>query len=206
MQAHRGRTFGPEDDRAPGANAVLVLSHSYWQRRFGGDPTLIGRSLTVEGRRYLVVGIAAPGFIGTEVGHGIDLWVPISMQADFMPELLARSEMRWLFLIGRLKPGVALATAQAEVNLTLRRFLAEDPVLARDVREPRAVRVELEPGSKGASGLRRQFREPLTSLMVGVGLLLLIVWLNVRTCCPPGPWIGSARLGFAARSAPAGRA
>jgi hypothetical protein len=156
VRAHRGRPFGREDEGAPGTNAVLVLSYPYWQRRFGGDPTLIGRSIRVEGRSYRVIGITAPGFNGTEVGHGIDLWVPMSMQADFMPRLLDRSEMRWLFLLGRLQPGVALAAAQAEVNLTLQRFLAEDPVMLREAREPRrALRRGLAMGQPPHPGDRR---------------------------------------------------
>lgn len=179
VRAQRGRTFGPEDDGAPGTNAVLVLSHGYWRRRFAGDPAVIGRSVTVEGRSHVVVGVAPRGFTGTEVGGTTDFWIPMSMQASFMPALLQRGEMRWLLLVGRLKPGVGLAAAEADVNATLQRFLADHPATGRGATDPATVRIVLEPGGKGVSDLRRGFRDPLTSLMVGVGLLLAIVWLNV---------------------------
>jgi predicted permease len=182
VQAFRGRTFLPDDQTAPGANPVVVLSHGYWQSRFGGNPAIVGAILRVNERPYTVVGITAPEFNGSRVGDGpTDLWVPITMQAEFMraPSRLSQRDQFWLLLIGRLKPGVSMASAETNVNLTLQRFLTEDPGLASDAARRQAVRISLDPGARGVSLMRDEFRAPLLTLMAGVGLLLLIVCLNV---------------------------
>jgi predicted permease len=181
VRAYRGRTFLPEDETAEGANPVAVLSHGYWQRRFGSNPAIVGAILTVNGRPYTVVGITSPGFNGSRVGDATDLWVPITMQPAFMraPSRLHQRNQLWLLLIGRLKPGVSIASAETNVNLTLQRFLAQDPGLASDAARRQAVRISLDPGAKGVSRMRDEFRAPLLTLMAGVGLLLLIVCLNV---------------------------
>ena len=158
-----------------------MLSHGYWQRRFGSNPAIVGATLTVNGRPYTVVGITSPGFNGSRVGDATDLWVPITMQAAFMraPSRLNQQNQLWLLLIGRLKPGVSIASAETNVNLTLQRFLAQDPGLASDAARRQAVRISLDPGARGVSRMRDEFRAPLLTLMAGVGLLLLIVCLNV---------------------------
>ena len=182
VQAFRGRTFVPDDQTAPGANPVVVLSHGYWQRRFGGNPAIVGEILRVNERPYTVVGITAPEFNGSRVGDApTDLWVPITMQAEFMraPSRLTERDQFWLLLIGRLKPGVSMASAEADVNLTLQRFLSEDPGLVSDVGRRQAIRISLDPGARGVSLMRDEFRAPLLALMAGVGLLLLIVAMNV---------------------------
>jgi predicted permease len=177
VSAYRGRAFLPEDETAPGANPVVVLSHAYWLRRLAGNPAVVGDHLTINGHQYTVVGVAAPGFTGSKVGDSTDFWVPVTMQAELMrtDPMLGQRDAWWLLLIGRSRPGVALASAEANVNLTLQQFLSED----RSVRDGGAIRIGLESGAKGVSRLRRTFRDPLLALMVGVGLLLLIVCLNV---------------------------
>jgi predicted permease len=183
VSAHRGRTFLPEDETAPGANPVTVLSHEYWQRRFVGDPAVVGSRLLVGGSTYTVIGVAAPDFNGTRVGVEVtDFWVPMTMQGDLMRDgpLLASNQRRWLVIAGRLKPGVSMTAAEAEANVILQQFLAERPALAIDDNARRAVRVDLVPGGRGISPLRHaRFRTPLLVAMAGVGLLLLIVCLNV---------------------------
>jgi predicted permease len=182
VAAHRGRTFSAVDE-APAADPALVLSYGYWQRRFGGDPATIGQRITVDGRPHLVVGVAAAGFAGSEVGGGTDFWIPIATAAPsaaFPPDFRAGAHVtsarhQWLLVIGRSKPGFPLATAEASANLILQRFLSDHP----ETRAPREVRIQLEPGATGVSTLRPRFRQPLTALMAGVGLLLLIVCLNV---------------------------
>jgi predicted permease len=175
-----GRGFLPEEEGVAGANRVLVLSHQYWQRRFGGNPAVMGARLVVSGSEYTVVGVAPPGFNGSEVGRATDFWAPLGAQAA-----LARTEAPldqrdrwWLLLVGRLKPDVTLTAAAASVNLTLQQYLAENPVHGKQVSR-QAVRIELLPGGQGVSQLRGGFRQPLLILMAAVGLLLLIVCLNV---------------------------
>jgi predicted permease len=188
VPAQRGRLLTPQDDTAA-AEPVVVVSHGYWQRRFGGDPSLVGARLEINATSFTVVGILAPGFEGTAVGERVDLWVPLHSQARLSRRdpLLDSRKMWWLHLFGRLAPGTDLAVAQASANVTLQRFLAEglfrmselpdtDPTVARTAQD---VRIELSAGGSGLTGVRRSFREPLLVLMVGVGLLLLIVCLNV---------------------------
>jgi predicted permease len=177
----RGRTFAAGDETAPGANPVLVLSHHLWQRRFGGDPSLLGAQVTVNGRSYTVVGITPPGFVGTNVGAPTDFWVPLTMEAQ-----LALSEPRlgramdwWLLVVGRLAPGVSLREAEARVNVALQQHLAANPVLAPREGGPRAIRAVLEPAGQGVASARRAARDPLLALMAGVGLLLVIGYVNV---------------------------
>ena len=188
VPAYRGRTFSPDDDTAPGANPVLVLSHGYWQRRFGGNPATIGATLRINGGIYTVIGVTPPEFTGIKVERATDFWVPLSMDLPLRGKTTVSPEERdrgWLHVIGRLKPGVSLAAATTRVNLVLQQYLAEPalqaahPSLAESPERRRAVRIELNSAATGVSQLRRHFREPLSVLMVGVGLLLGIVCLNV---------------------------
>lgn len=73
----RGRAFLPEENRVPGAHAVAVIGHELWQRRFGGDPGIIGRTIVLTGHGFVVVGVAPPGFVGTAIEHPAEVWVPI---------------------------------------------------------------------------------------------------------------------------------
>ena len=177
VPAVRGRTFLPADAGTTEGPSAIVLSHAYWQRRFGGDLTLVGARLTIERKSMTVVGIAAPGFVGLDVGIATDFWVPMSARPQ--PVMEFRREERWLRVFGRLKAGVSSASAEAGVNLTLQRYLAEDPSLAGDRPARQAIRVQLDPAATGASSLRQSYRDPLLALLAGVALLLLIVCLNI---------------------------
>jgi predicted permease len=178
-----GRTLQPEDD-LPSASPVVVLSHRYWTLRHGANPAIIGATVTVNGRPHTVVGVMPPGFTGLDLSREVHVWVPMAtMQADFLSDraiLLDKVETRWLLPIGRLAPGVTLAAAEASVNVTLQQFLADDPRLGQQpIGQRQATRFRVDPGAQGLSGFRNSFRTPLTVLMVGVGVLLLIVCLNV---------------------------
>jgi predicted permease len=182
VRPFRGRTFLPQEEGRAGAEPVVVLGHEYWQRRFGGDQQVVGARITLNRRPYTVVGIAAPTFVGLDVGQPTDLWVPFEAMAnEFRGErsLLTSPQQRWINIVGRLKPGVSMAEAEAKVNVTLRQWITDHPGFARDAAASQAVRIVLQPGAMGASGLREGFREPLRALMAGVALLLLIVCLNV---------------------------
>jgi predicted permease len=188
VRAAHGRTFLPEDETAPGANPVLVLSQRFWQRRFGGDPGVVGMRLTVNGAPFTVVGVTAPGFAGAEIGGHDDFWVPLTMIVQLArkpgylsllgPPRSAR-DLRWLHLVGRLAPGVPLAAAEGSVDRAFQSFLDADPALARTVRARQPVHVALAPGARGFPVLADAFGDELLALLAGVGLLLLIVSLNV---------------------------
>jgi predicted permease len=177
VPAYRGRLFSSASDGAPNSSAVVVLSHRYWQRRFGAEERLIGQSLSINGTLYTVAGVAAPGFTGATVGAPADLWVNLAAAEAFTRSGLKNEapEYSWLQLFGRLEPSVTMEAAQANANVILAPFLLEHPTLSGG----RQYRLELQPGATGFSLLRAEFREPLVVLMAGVSLLLLIVCLNV---------------------------
>ena len=177
-----GRTFRADDQTSPGANPVLMLSYGYWQRRFGGTPSIVGSQLIVNGFPYTVVGITPPYFIGTKIGAATDLWVPMTMQAELMrreSRLSSRDNTWWLLVMGRIKRDVSLRQAQAEVNLVLQQFIAEAPGFANASEARNRVHAELFPGARGVSSPRRQFGLSLLVLMAGVALLLFIACINV---------------------------
>jgi predicted permease len=187
VPAFRGRTLGPGDESAPGNNAVVVLSHRFWRRRFGGDPAVVGSRLSINGTSYLVVGVAAPAFAGTMLGSAIDFWVPITMQEALMHPRAEDGFRSWLepkhqwFLLGfaRRAPGVSQATAEAALNVGFQRFFAETPSLLRPGVKRQAITLGLVPGAYGVSPFRRAIAYPLVMLMTAVGLILLIVCINV---------------------------
>ena len=184
VTASAGRVLTPDDDRRPGGNPIAVMSRAYWERRFAGDTAVVGRSLAFNGTVFTIVGVAAREFFGTVVGESPDLWIPLSMQAQVQPGLgdpqgtLTQS----LWLIGRLKPRVSLAAAQASTNVVYQAWLHEvagsSPSPER-IQHMRNAAVHLTPAATGMSRLRREFSRPLEILMVLVGLVLLIACANI---------------------------
>jgi predicted permease len=130
-----------------------------------------------------VVGVAGPGFVGTRVGAEVtDFWVPMTMYGALTGRhtLVADPRRGWLAIVGRLNPGVSMDAAQAEANVALHQFLAENPGLVKDEPARQRVHIALVPGGRGTSPLRRPpLSATLFVVMAGVGLLLLIVCLNV---------------------------
>jgi predicted permease len=179
-----GRTFAPSEDREPGASPVVVLSHDYWERRFARDPAILGRTLKVNGAVLTVVGVGPRGFTGEVVGNTADIWVPLSMQAAIKPgyDWFQKTDINWLLLMGRLRPGVGVAQARAQIGtLAIQDAidLAGPALSADDVREIRRKGVTVEPGGQGFSALRSQVSRPLLTLMIVVGLVLLIACANI---------------------------
>jgi predicted permease len=177
-----GRIFRADDETSPGADPVLILSYEYWQRRFGGSPSILGSQLIANGFSYTVVGVTPPHFVGTKTGAATDFWVPITMQAQLMrrPSRLSSGDNTWwLLVLGRTKRGVSVPEAQAEVNVLLQHFLREAPAPAGIIAARNQARAELFPGARGVSSPRHQFGLSLLVLMAGVGLLLFIACINV---------------------------
>src|SRR3954469_277085 len=176
-----GRGFLPEEDRVPEAYPVVVLSHRFW-KKLGGDQDIIGSALTLNGQRFTVVGVAPASFTGTDVGVAPDLWVPAAMRAWVSPGTQDWFENRralMLNLIARLKPGVTLARAEAEMDTIADRLERAYPEFNKD---RSAVLVSLDeaktqglagPGSeKGVHGVS-------VLLLVAAGSILLIACANV---------------------------
>jgi macrolide transport system ATP-binding/permease protein len=128
VRAILGRTFLPQEDRTPNAHPVVVLSHNFWQRRFAGDPAILGRTLTLNGRAFTVIGVGPPGFRGTEPYLNLDLFVPMMMQASVLTgDRLNARDHAWLEVMARLKTGVSIARAQADLSLVAAALAAAYP-------------------------------------------------------------------------------
>lgn len=173
----RGRFFRPDEVRVPGAAAVAILSHGCFSRLFGADPQVIGRSILLGGRKFTVIGIAPPGFRGTDLDTQVDLWVPFTMFPVLSPyPAFFESRDDWPFrAFGRLKPGVSLAAATADMTAVARALERQFP------KENEKLGVRLLPLVEGAI-LPRE-RERYTgygrTLSFAAVLLLLVVSANV---------------------------
>ncbi|HKP12639.1 MAG TPA: ABC transporter permease, partial [Blastocatellia bacterium] len=185
VNAGMGRTFTDDDDRTNGAHPLAVVSHGWWERRLGGDPQAIGRTLTIDQTAYTIIGVGPRDFFGTTVGQAPDVWVPLAMQPQLPPAHWdGRTDKLFqdLNLIGRLNNGTSAGQASAAVNLAFKQFWQAEagaqPSAERAQNIERAS-VELTPAGKGLSQLRQQFSLSLRILMVVVGLVLLIACANV---------------------------
>jgi len=179
-----GRLVAPDDDGQPGARAVAVLSHAYWQRRFGQDFSVLGKTVRLNGYPFTIIGVSASGFFGTRLGTPADVTVPLAMQVQVMPEVSASwisdPYQWWLEGMGRLRANASERQAQAELDLMYQRHMDDlrakaDPGKAASFS---GWRFELEPGSQGFSELRRRYARPLTVLMAVVALVLLTACAN----------------------------
>src|SRR5262245_53223926 len=114
-----GRNFLPEEDQAPGAHPVALVSYGLWQRRFGSDPNIAGRLLTLNGEPVTIVGVAPDGFPGLQRMFPVDLWVPMMMLSRLHPgrDPLSERGARWLTLVGRLRPTATVAQAQTSLTV-----------------------------------------------------------------------------------------
>jgi len=164
-----GRTFLPEEDRAPDARRVALVGHSLWQRRFGGSAALLGQTIQLNDTDYTVVGIMPEGFRG--VSDEAEIWLPMMMVSSVRPvSILQARNQRWQGAVARLKPGVTLAQAQTEMDLIMRRSEQTYP----DSNRNRGARV---------TPLQEQFfgdlQLTLWILLGAVGCVLLVACANV---------------------------
>ena len=170
-----GRTFVPEEDRTPDSHPVVVLSYSFWERRFARDPALVGRAILLNGHPFTVVGVAARNFVGTDP-EAPEIWLPIMMKATIAPErgdgILQDRKGHWLEVIGRLKPGVSWPQARASMDV-LARQLAQTYPEEKNSGVTLATATFLPPNVEKVS-------TPIALLVMGaVGLVLLIACANV---------------------------
>jgi predicted permease len=179
-----GRTFSAEEDRAPGASPVIVISDSFWQTRFARDPTMLGRTVRLNESPFTVIGVGPRRFTGEVAGGPIDIWIPLSMQAQVNPGQgrLDRVDSNWLLGLGRRQRGVSLERARAEITLLAQEALidfAGGGQSAEKAREIRALKIPVQPGGKGFSWVRKNVSPLLFTLMAVVGLVLIIACANV---------------------------
>lgn len=179
-----GRTFTPEEDQALGANPLAVLSYGFWQREFGGDVGVVGRTIRVGQSPFQIVGVAPEGFRGILVGSEADLWIPMTMQEQVLPgrHYLRPRDTLWLQVMARLAPGMTRAQAEAGINVAFQQVLQGWAAAATTEKQRRKIleqQIQLRVGNRGASDLRDQFQDPLLLLMAMVGLVLLIACANI---------------------------
>ena len=189
--AAMGRTITPDDDAAILAHPVVMLSYRYWQNRFARDPSVLNRTMVVNGHNFTVIGVAARGFDGIEPGSVTELFVPVTMKSWIMPseELIGDMKDRrsaWLQVVGRLKPGVTPQQGKASMQVLFHQIIeqeAKDPEVARasehDRQEFLRSTIDLIPAATGRSFLRFQMARPLQVLMGIVVLVLVIACGNV---------------------------
>ena len=176
-----GRVLSVEDDRTPGAHPVLVLSYTFWRRRFAGAPDVVGRTVSLNGTPFTVAGVTRRGFFGTRPGFGPDIWVPLMMVEPVTAggvAPLARTE-NYLEMIVRLGPGEDVRSAQAMASTIYANWLGQGASLKPQAGV--APTVQLTPARTGHSLLRAQYNQPLMLLTAAVLLLLLIACANVAT-------------------------
>ena len=172
-----GRGFLPDEDKTAGANPVVVLSHSFWQRRLAADPNIVGKTVQLNNRAYQVIGVAPEKFVGTKFALALDFWVPISMADDLRrsPGLLAERGAHWMNVIGRLKPGVSLSQASAELTAIAVRLNQAYPD-TRAAGTQAKVMTEIDGRWEDMRGI---FKSAGAIAMAIVGLILLIACANV---------------------------
>lgn len=186
LQPETGRLLIAADDVLPGGHPVAVLAYDFWQRRFGGEPSVVGRTLVLNTQPMTVMGVAPAGFRGLEVGRSPDVFVPLMMKAAMTPtwDRLDDRKAHWLTLVARLHPGWSRERAREAINRTFHQINTQDVDLfegasPRFRKEFLAKNLELLPGSRGASGLREGASAPLWVLMAAAGTVLLITCANV---------------------------
>jgi predicted permease len=186
LQPAIGRLLGPGDDKTPGESHVVVLSHAYWLRRFGGDPGVLDQPITVNGQSMTVVGVAPRGFDGTTLGQKPALFAPITMRGFSQPfKGFDNRRSYWAYLFARLKPGVSIDQARSALATPYRQIVndVEAPLqtgmspqtLARFKAKP----LLLEEGTRGQSDVSTEGRAPLTLLFGVTALVLVIACANI---------------------------
>jgi predicted permease len=179
-----GRPLSADDDREPGGHPVAVISYSYWERRLQRASDVVGRTLTMNDTTYSIVGVAPRGFSGEWIGQPSDVWVPIAMQAQVVPEkpLLTDPRANWVRIIARVKPGVAIRQAEAVAQVRYQQLLREragpnpSPPESQRIAQSQLL---LASEARGFSPQRQSFGQPLMIVMIVVGLVLLIACANV---------------------------
>ena len=183
-----GRLLTSDDDQAPGASPVVVLSHDFWKTRLAGAPDVVGRKVLVNQHPMTVIGVAAPAFRGVDVGAVPALWIPVAMSAQAIPgfERALDRRTKWMQVIGRLRPDIPLTRAQTGLQPWFKAMLQEDAsragfprITAERRREYFASTLELAPAARGHSVLRERISQPLWVLFAATAVLLGLACLNV---------------------------
>lgn len=183
-----GRLLGPEDDRTIGGGPVAVLSHRYWTTELGADRSVLDQTILINGRAFTIVGVGPEGFDGTTLGTRSRVFVPITMVAHMgmeSEEVYERRTRYWLYLFGRLKPGVSPEAAASQINSVYHPIInnveveLQSGIADQMLAQFREKVVRVEPGSRGQSNMQGQTRMPLLLLIGVTAIVLLVACTNV---------------------------
>src|SRR3989475_4266681 len=175
-----GRLIDSEDDR-PGAAPVAVVSFATSQNRFGGPPNAIGQSVLVDNIAFTVIGVAPPEFFGVDPAVAPDLYLPLHtnvlVDGAGAARMYGDGNFYWIEMMGRLRPGVSMAQAQAALAPRFHQWVATTAKTAGEAAKLPAL--ILNPGAEGLGSLRRQYSKPLYVLLTMVGLILAVACANI---------------------------
>ncbi|MGC2163830.1 MAG: ABC transporter permease [Silvibacterium sp.] len=180
-----GRTISPSDETTPGSNPVVVLSYRYWQQNLSSNPAILGKTVSINGSQFAVIGVMPEQFHGIRPALRLpDFWVPITMQPQIMlqPSMLAPRSYYILHMFARRNPQIPLAQDQQWLNQQVRNYIraGEGPVVsASRQQEIGRATVPLVSAARGVSDFRAQYGDLLKILMAVVGLVLLIACANL---------------------------
>ncbi|MCL5278878.1 MAG: ABC transporter permease [Planctomycetes bacterium] len=185
VSATLGRMLTSEDDRAGEPQPVVVISHDFWSRRFGRDPAVLGKTITLEDVPLTVVGVAPPGFSGFVPGTRPDLWWPIQLIPQVKGEgyWLTSAGSQWMQIAGRLKPDVSETQAQEELDTIFKQMrlaqVGDRPLSEKERQDILSHRIRLQSAGTGFTWQRREFQRMFFVLMAIVGAVLLIACTNL---------------------------
>jgi predicted permease len=195
--AEKGRLFAEDDDRTVAGSPVAVISYGCWERRFGRDPNILGRQIVVNGMPLQVVGVAAQGFLGAQVGIAPDFWLAASMQSavryqqHYSQDTNAKTDqpwvlqpdIRWVQFIVRAKNSKVAFQASAALNQVFRVEMEQQAAKEKDPSERESIlraQLHFSPGGHGLPSFALEgFSQPLLALMAMVGIILLIACGNL---------------------------
>ncbi len=170
VRAILGSSSMPAEEEKPGSTPPVIISHGLWQRRFGADPSIIGKPIQIERRLCTVVGVAPPNFQGCKSGLRTDLWVPLVYIGDQLKE----RGRPWLQVLGRLKPGIGRRQAEAELDIQMRRIASQYPDSHRGPNQ-----ITLDPLWRSPFGANVYLYRTLPMLLALAAVLLLLACANV---------------------------
>jgi macrolide transport system ATP-binding/permease protein len=165
-----GRPLTVDDDRAPGAHAVCVVSDAFWRRSLSADPSVVGRTIQINSSTFTIVGVAAQRFIGTDLGHPTDIWFPLTMQRELGRNFLTDSRTNWVEILGRLRSGATTERSGDELTAHLEQNTAA-----------RGRRLVLTPGGRGNLGVREELGSSLMVILALTILALVLASVNVAS-------------------------
>lgn len=169
-----GRTFAPEDDRISSPQPVIVISYAAWQNRFAGDPNVVGKTAKMNGLDFTIIGVAPPGFSGTEMLLTAEFWAPMAMEPQIEPgNNWLNNRGTWnVWAMGRLRPGVSTQQAEADLNAVAAELASRSPFNI-------GMKIHLSPPGLMGTAMRGPITAFAAVLMALAGMVLLIACVNI---------------------------